>query len=364
MNKKFIYSVHIYILLIMSTGFMLHVFIVPSVLTSALRDSWITVVASILPFVIWTTLVFYLYKKFNNEDVVSLMFKVMYKPLAYLFSSIFVVYFLLSALVAFRFTLIWANLNYTEDIPDIVVVFLISLICFYAALKGIRTIATVAFLVLPFVVLFGFLVGIGNIKNKDYGLLFPIFEKGYHDFFHGFIYTCSGFFEIILLLFLNSFLKDKVKVKWLILVSFILLMLILGPLTGAIMEFGSHEAEKMRNPVYEQWKLLTLGVNITRLDFFSIFQWLSGAFIRISLNLFIANYIINYSGRKKWSLPALSLLVSVAVMIPWNATSFYYFLQHYYFPINLIFLLFTLLLFLAISKLKVIQYGKRIGNFK
>lgn len=352
MNKKFIYSTHIYILLIMSTGFMLHVFVVPTVLTSAHRDSWVTVIASILPFLVWTGLVFYLYKKLNNEDILSVMFKVLYKPLAYILSAIFVAYFLLSAFVTFRITLIWANNNYTQDTPNIVVVFLIALICFYAAVKGIRTISTIAFLILPPVVLFGFIVGIGNEKNKDYGQLFPIFERGYQDFFHGFIYTCSGFFEIIVILFLISYLKDKVKVKWLMIVSFILLMLILGPLTGAIMEFGPVEAEKMRNPVYEQWKLLTLGENITRLDFLSIFQWLSGAFIRISLNLYIANYIINYSGRKKWSLPVFSLVLLVAVMIPWNASSFFSFLQSYYFPINLIFLLCTMLLFLVISKLK------------
>ncbi|WP_088014190.1 endospore germination permease [Gottfriedia acidiceleris] len=352
MNKKFIYSIHIYILIIMSTGYMLHVFIIPSILTSSHRDSWVTVVASILPFLIWTTLVLFLYKKFNKEDVLSIMYKVFYKPIVYILSTFFVLYFLLSAFITFRFTLIWADINYTQDIPIFIVVFLISLVCFYAAYKGIRTIGTLAFIILPLVVLFGFLVGIGNIKNKNYSLLFPIFENGYHDFFHGFIYTCSGFFEIIFLLFLNSYVKDQVKVKWLIVVTFILFMLIFGPLVGAITEFGSIEAEKMRNPVYEQWKLLTLGVNLTRLDFLSIFQWLSGAFIRISLNLFFTNYIINYSGKKKWGLPLISLVLLVAVMIPWNATSFYYFLQYYYFPINLIFLLFTICIFFIISKLK------------
>ncbi|MGG0175690.1 GerAB/ArcD/ProY family transporter [Gottfriedia acidiceleris] len=352
MNKKLIYSVHIYVLLIMSTGFMLHVFIIPSLLTSSYRDSWVTTVASVIPFLIWAALVFYLYKKFKNEDVLSVMFKVFYKPISYLFSTIFAIYFLISAYITIRLTLIWANTNYTQDIPLFVVAFLISVICFYAAYSGIRTICTIAFLVLPIVSLFGFTVGMGNVKNKNYALLFPIFEHGYHDFFHGFIYSCSGFFEIIFILFLNSYLKDKVKAKWLVLVSLMLLMLILGPLTGAIMEFGSNEAEKMRNPVYEQWKLLTLGVNITRLDFLSIFQWLSGAFIRISLNLFLANHIINYSGRKKWSLPVLSLSLLVAAMIPWNATSFNDFLQNYFFLINLCFLLCMMFILLIMSKLK------------
>ncbi|PGS55830.1 endospore germination permease [Bacillus sp. AFS041924] len=352
MSKKLIQSIHIYVLLIMSTGFMLHVFIVPSMLTSSHRDSWVTVVTSIIPFMIWISLVIYLYKKFKNEDVLSVMYKVFYKPISYLLSSIFVVYFLMTAFVTFRFTLIWANTNYTQDMPLFVVVLLISVMCFYAVYTGIRSISTMAFLILPIVSLFGFIVGIGNVKNKDYGLLFPIFEKGHHEFFHGFIYSCSGFFEIIFILFLNSYLKDRVKAKWLVVVSLILLMLILGPLSGAIMEFGPNEAEKMRNPVYEQWKLLTIGENITRLDFLSIFQWLSGAFIRISLNLFLANYIINYSGRKKWSLPLLSLILLIAVMIPWNATSFFYFLHNYFFPINLIFLLCTMLILIFMSKLK------------
>ncbi|WP_088067216.1 GerAB/ArcD/ProY family transporter [Gottfriedia luciferensis] len=352
MNKKMIQSVHIYVLLIMSTGFMLHVFIVPSVLTSSLRDSWVTVIASVIPFMIWISLVSYLYKKFKNEDILSVMFKVFYKPISYLLSTIFVIYFLMSAYVTLRFTLIWANTNYTQDIPMFVVILLISVICFYAAYNGIRSISAIAFMILPIVTFFGFIVGIGNGKNKNYGLLFPIFENGYHDFFYGFIYTCSGFFEIVFILFLNSYLNDKVKAKWLVVVSFILLLLILGPLTGAITEFGTNEAEKMRNPVYEQWKLLTLGVNITRLDFLSIFQWLSGAFIRISLNLFLANYIINYSGRKKWSLPMFSFILLVGAMIPWNATSFYNFLQNYFFPINLIFLLCMMLILLIMSKLK------------
>ncbi|MEH6996690.1 GerAB/ArcD/ProY family transporter, partial [Neobacillus drentensis] len=133
---------------------------------------------------------------------------------------------------------------------------------------------------LPLVSLFGFLVGIGNFSNKNYNLLFPIFENGFDGFFQGFIYTFSGMFEIIFILFLTPYIKDRIKAKWLIFVGFILVSLTLGPLMGAITEFGSVEAAKLKNPAYEQWKLLMLGVHITRLDFLSIFQWLSGAFIR------------------------------------------------------------------------------------
>lgn len=352
MNQKLIQSIHIYILLIMSTGFMVHVLIVPILLTSSHRDSWLTVVGSFVPFLLWTILLLIIYKKMKNEDIISILFKVVNKPIAYIISSIFILYFLMTSFITLKYTLFWANTNYSQEVPTFIVVLLFCSICFYASYKGIRTISTMASLVLPLVAFLGLLVGFGNVKNKNYNLLFPIFENGYGDFFKGFIYTCSGFFEIIFILFLTSFLKDKLKAKWLILVSIFLLILILGPLTGAITEFGSVEAERIRNPAYEEWKLLTIGMYITRLDFLSIFQWISGGFIRISLSMFIANKIVNHGGRKKWSLPLFYLFILIAECIPWNASNFTSFLYHYYFPIQLIFLICMILLVFLIIKLK------------
>ncbi len=352
MNNKVIQSIHIYILLIMSTGFMLHVLILPNILSSSHRDSWLTVIASIIPFLIWSILLFFVYKKMNNQDLLTILYKVLKKPFYYLFSAVFIVYFLFTSYISLKTTFYWSNTNYTQDVPDFVVVLMFTIICFYASYKGIRTISSIAYVVLPIVVFLGFLVSIGNTGNKNYELLFPILENGYKDFFQGFIYTCSGFFEIVFILFLTPFLNDKLKAKWLIIISCVLLMLILGPLTGAITEYGATEAEKLRNPAYEQWRILTLGLHITRLDFLSIFQWISGTFIRISLSVFIANGILNHTGTKKWSLPILYLFVMVGVMIPWGATSFFDFLFHYYFLINLIFLCITMIFLVIIMTCK------------
>jgi spore germination protein KB len=130
-----------------------------------------------------------------------------------------------------------------------------------------------------------------------------------------------------------------------------LVVLTLGPLIGAITEFGSVEAEKMRNPAYEQWRLLSIG-HVTRLDFLSIFQWLSGSFVRISLSLFIAGKLFTYKENKSWILLACYLCLILAVSFPWDATSFFYFLKKIYYPINLLFQICSLLLFLLLIHLK------------
>lgn len=352
MNQKIIQAVHIYILLIMSTGFMVHVLIIPALLSTSNRDAWLSVIFSTIPFILWILLVFYIYKKLNTHDILSLLKRKLSSSGVIIFSIVFGSYFLISAFITLKYTFFWAKDNYTYEVPNFVVVLLFVLICFYASAKGIRTISTIAFLVLPIVSFFGFLVGIGNSPNKNYELLLPIFENGYKDFIQGLVHTCSGLFEIIFLLFLTSYIKDRLKLKWLILVGIILVFLILGPLVGAISEFGPEEAIKLRNPAYEQWKLLTIGVHVTRLDFLSVFQWLSGAFVRISLSLFITDKIFLFNKKVKWILPILYLIIIIGVCIPWDATSFFYFLQKYFFPISLIFQISTMLLLLLIIHLK------------
>ena len=47
----------------------------------------------------------------------------------------------------------------------------------------------------------------------------------------------------------------------------ILVGLTLGPLIGAITEFGPNEATKQRYPAYEEWGLVTIGRYIEHLDF-------------------------------------------------------------------------------------------------
>ena len=73
----------------------------------------------------------------------------------------------------------------------------------------------------------------------------------------------------------------------------------LGPLIGAITEFGPIEAAKQRYPAYEEWGIATIGRFIEHVDFFSIYQWLTGAFIRIVVFLYIVADLLNISGDRK-----------------------------------------------------------------
>ncbi|MED3562146.1 endospore germination permease [Bacillus xiapuensis] len=351
MNKKVIQSTHIYILIIMSTGFMVHVLLHPVVLTSSRRDSWVSIIGSIVPFIIWTLIIYFVYKKFENKDIFALLHSI--NPfIKYGICIFFAAYFFMTAFITFNYTFNFLKVNYAYDLPNFFIVLPLLLVCFFASYKGIRVISTMAFLLLPAVSMFGVLVAIGNMKYKDYTLLLPIFENGYKDFFRGIIYTCSSFFEIIYFLFLVPFMKDRIKAKWLLFTSIVIFILALGPLVGGIAEFGAEEARNFTVPAFSEWKLVTVGIHITRLDFLAVFQWLSGAFIRVSLSLFIAKQLFSNKEKNKWVLPILYVLLMVSVLIPWDFDSFYYFLYRIYFPVSMVFLFISLGLFLLLSRIK------------
>lgn len=335
----------------MSTGFMVHVLLHPVILTVSKRDSWISVIGSVVPLLLWTVIIYYLNKKFEKKNLLTFLFS-LHPIISYSFRIMICLYFFLQAFITLQYTDFWAKTNYTSDIPDFLVIVPFAALCYYASLKGIRTIASLSIFLLPFVVMFGFLVGIGNVKNKDYSLLFPVFEHGYQDFYLGILYTCACSFEIIYLIFITPYIKDRIKTKQLMIVSTVLFFLAFGPLVGGIAEFGAEEAEKLKVPAYEEWKLLTLGVHITRLDFLSIFQWLSGAFIRISLYMLMVKQLLDRYKNKHWILLIIYVLLIISVLIPWDFSSFFTFLYSVYYPVSLVFLLVLVGLLFFFRKIK------------
>ncbi len=74
-----------------------------------------------------------------------------------------------------------------------------------------------------------------------------------------------------MLLFLQHQIKGRIRWYHFTIILIILMGLTMGPLIGAITEFGPSEAAKQRYPAYEEWGLVTIGRYIEHLDFFSLF---------------------------------------------------------------------------------------------
>ncbi|MGE5701771.1 MAG: GerAB/ArcD/ProY family transporter, partial [Clostridia bacterium] len=244
----------------------------------------------------------------------------------------------------------WTNITYLPTTPNIVIVSLLAFVCFYAVHSGIRSIAIVNGILLPFVFLLGFFVATANIPEKKYSLLFPLLEHGYPPVLHGMMYAASGFIGIFYIVYLQHRLKTAIRLSSLFYTAAILIILTLGPLMAAIAIFGPFEAARMRFPAFEEWRIVTFGHFLEHVDFLSIYQWLVGSFTRISLGMFLIPDLLGVGQGKKrtWLLIGLFVLLIGISQIPISDKQFMDYLAVYYLPVTCLFnILLSIILYLV-----------------
>ena len=284
--------------IMMVTGLQNHVIAIDPLISTAGRDGWLSILFTTILTVIWSILILYIQKGMNQEHIYTWLKQQIGKPIAVLICTVIYIYCFLLATITVRETVAWTKITYLQETPILFLVLTLLFLCILAVFTTIRTLAIATVFLLFFVVILGFFVAIANLQVKDYALLFPILEHGYDPVIKGMIYPGAGMGEIILFIFLQHKYKNKVRYRNIFWIVIILALLTAGPYIGGITEFGPTEAANQRFTPFEEWGLVTVSRYIEHVDFLSIYQWLSGAFIRISFLIFIALEVFKIKKRK------------------------------------------------------------------
>lgn len=347
-----------YCIVMLGVGLMNHVIVLPPLLISAKRDAWISVLAAVIPYLIWIAVLRYVMKHTNQQPILTWAKQRFGRVVSGSLRIFFIGYLFLIGMVTVKETVNWTHGSYLPRTPDVILAISLVLLCCFAAWGGLRAIAVVAGMLLPFVVLFGDFVMSSNLPRKDYTLLTPILENGLGPVLEGCVYVGGGLAELFILILVQHQLKSKVKYWSLCLLGLFLIILILGPVSGAIAEFGPFEAAELRYPAYEEWRLVKLGRYIQHVDFLSIYQWLSGAFIRISLSLLLITELVSGELRRKrgmiW-LSVLSIVFIVSAALPFSDSQFLSFLRMVYLPFSLYAATGVLLLLFAMAFINMMR---------
>lgn len=288
---------HIVLLAMTFIGLKNHVTIIPSLLYGAGRDAWISVILATIFTIPWLWLLLFIQKKLNNESLRTNLLT-NYPKLGYVVLYGIVIYLLLMAAFTMRETLQWVSTTFLFETPILLLFFFLTVVCFLLATSSILTITIVNVIVLFGVLVLGFFVAFVNIKVKDYFLLMPFLEHGIIPVAKTMVYPASGFVELAMLLFIHQHIAKPLTWKHYVLMLLLIFGLTLGPLLGAITEFGPTEATKQRYPAFEEWRIASIGNFIDHLDFFSIYQWLTGAFVRIAFTLFITIELLDFTRQR------------------------------------------------------------------
>ncbi|WP_342512872.1 endospore germination permease [Sporosarcina sp. FSL K6-1522] len=297
---------HVIFLTMTVIGLKNHVTILPPLLKTVGRDGWMSVILATIIILPWLFLLVYIHKKSNQEPIADWLKLKIGKIASSIILYIVAIYLIILAAFTMRETLQWVTTTFLPETPMVVLLIIYTLLCILLATTNLQTIAIVNVIVLAGVVVLGFFVAITNIQVKDHELLLPFFEHGFQPILKGIIYPASGFVELLLVLFLQHQIKGRIRWYHFAVMVFILMGLTIGPLNGAVMEFGPDEAAKQRFPAYEEWGLAAIGRFVEHLDFLSIYQWLTGAFIRMGLILFVVAEILKMTGNRKRILKTLA----------------------------------------------------------
>lgn len=354
---KTITTLQMYFILTLSIGISNHVLLIPVLLQVGKRDAWIGASAALIPLLLWSSLIYVIAKRKGGRKLTDWVKEQAGTAISKLFMLVMAVYCLLSAIVSLRDTVTWTKVTYLPATPKSVVAVLFMLLCCIGARLGIRAIGITSGLLLPMVLALGYFVMTANFKYKDYSLLFPLFTHGYSPMLLSALYTMGGISELVFILILQHHLSTAVRYSGLLVMPVILIGLTVGPLTGAIALFGPFEAADLRFPAFEQWRMVTLGKFISHLDFFSIYQWISGSFVRIALLLALIVDLMDIKRPRSKTifLIGLSLLITAIALFPISDMTFLDRLTTWYFPSSLGWNLFVTLLLLILAFLP----GKR-----
>lgn len=290
---------HVVFLSMTVIGLKNHVTIIPPLLDVVGRDGWASVLMATVIIFFWLFLLVYIQKKTNQDPIRDWLDGKIGKIGSTIVIYIIVIYLLILAAFTMVETLQWVNTTFLPETPVIILLLIYTILCILLVTTSLQTIVMLNVFVLFGVVVFGFFVAFTNIQVKEYGLLRPFFEHGFQPVVKGIVYPASGFIELIILLFLQHQFKERLRWYHFSIILIILMGLTLGPLLGAIAEFGPTEAAKQRYPAYEEWGLVSIGRYIEHLDFFSIYQWLTGTFIRVSFLLYVIADLLKMTGAPK-----------------------------------------------------------------
>jgi len=339
-------------MMILTVGLMNHVLVIPPLLEVARRDAWLTIIVVTLPYLLWCCLIYLIMRNMQQAPIINWLQQHYGPVMAWAVRVFFILYLFAMAAITLKETTTWTKVSYLNRTPIFVLVLTLLYVSYCAARWGFRTITISSGILLPFVLVFGDFVMSANLPKKNYTLMFPILENGWQPVIHSSMFITGGLAELSIILLFQHRLKSRLRLGTLLLIGLFLILLIMGPVTGAIAEFGPFEAADLRYPAYEEWRLVSIGKYIQHVDFLSIYQWVSGAVIRVALSIYlIADLLpLRAPGARDRIMIGVSVLLLIIAILPISDMIYLQFMKRIYFPFSMGFaLLITLNIFILLQ---------------
>ncbi len=311
-----------------------HLLFVSVIIGHAGRDSWISLLLAIFPAILIGFTVSILTQRYPGYSLVEYCQIILGKWVGKLFVIVFLTYFFHEATLSIRGFGEFYTTAVTPRTPIYVYLLAILLLAAYAVHSGLEVFARTNQVILVILMPIGILASVLTHKDKDYLNFLPILEDSFGPILNGSLALVSLYSSILVLSMIFPFVNDTKRLKrYSILTMLILIIMFVGPLTGAIAIYGEERAKGLYFPTFLILRDIEIGA-LQRLDILGILLWSLGSFAKVTLFLYAIvlglAQLFKLEDYRILVVPISALLSIVSIINSEDLIGIFRFLKDYY----------------------------------
>lgn len=287
-----------------------------------LNAAWMIVIGSFLLIIPSLLLLNYVLKKYQSKNLLEITQLTLGKPLAFVIALIMLCFtFIITATDSRSYMTQLATINFPNT-PLFILYLCFLGICMWAAKKGWEAIGSIAWAILPYLLIAISFLFLLMIKEENLLRMFPLFGAGKWEVAKASWNYTSLYGESFIFAMMYPFVKShqtytRSLYSALLFSVFIMAFMYLS----YVWMFDFRSIEKITYPFNEAIRFVSLGRTITNIDTFFITFWLIGVFVKFTVNIYIVSKIFGFVFSIKefeYTIIPITLLMLVIAMIPEN----------------------------------------------
>ncbi len=259
--------------------------LLPSYFTLSGRDAWIAILFAVPIGLFFSFVMFRLHGLNPKLTLIEMIDKAFGRLLGRCLSLGLLLYFFYISFITFYALFDFISNNFLPTTPRWAIAAIFYLLVLYAIYLGVESITRVSEGLFLIIIFTGTSLALITQVDKDYSLLFPLFEEGFLPVWKGILLTSALYGEMILLLMI-AIKKDYSKAKSFLFTNIIIVLLVtimsLGTVTGTLMIFGLEHVKLFEYPALREVRYGRFGF-FERYDIYGLVLMIFGSAIRISI---------------------------------------------------------------------------------
>ncbi|KYP79318.1 GerAB/ArcD/ProY family transporter [Ferroacidibacillus organovorans] len=339
-NRTVISNLQYFSLLVGGTIAFAHFIYSHIVIAYAGRDGWL----SVLFFGVLCQVMAFAFTKLGvlqgERSLVQHITYVWGKWIGLFLSTLYIVYFIFIASLTLHLFASFLGIIYPRT-PTVIWLFFLTIAIVWAMYSGLEVMARSVEMILPFLLFLGILATILAMPDRDYSQLMPILNNGLLPVWRGSLILVTMVSEMVVFNMIAPDVQNqKNLVKQGFIMAFVLMIMMLGPITGPVMIFGEKIAQILAYPTFAELQYLDAKPLLERLDLFGVVLWTFGAYFRVSIFGICAMRAVSETTKTKrynaYSIPISLVIVGLGLVMPIDRADDFGFLSATYPVISII----------------------------